>query len=134
MTPTILNLDALRAPSRKVLFLGGEFELGYIPAGASIPVIEGYNRLLEKQTRDMGEVTPEAEAAYRESHSQEIEDMNIGFVSDFCSFWDPSFTREKIAKEATVPMVDAFFTEIVRALLTNASADQGEGAAGSKKN
>jgi hypothetical protein len=138
MKSEVINLDALRAPSRKVLFLGVEFELGYIPSGASIPVTEGYNRMIEKQMAEMGEIIPEAEAAFKQAHAQEIEQMNIGFVADFCSFWDPSFTIERISKEATTIMVDGFFTEIIRAIMTNAAQGVkslgGRGSDGSKKN
>ena len=38
MAQQLVNLDALRAESRKVLFLGQEFEIGYIPSGLAIPL------------------------------------------------------------------------------------------------
>ena len=40
MNNNFTNLDTLRAESQKVQFLGEEFEVGYIPSGLSIPLLE----------------------------------------------------------------------------------------------
>ena len=70
MAKNLINLDLLRSESQKVKFLGKEFEVGYIPSGLAIPLIENHNKNIKEQ---------------KESDSQEklLKD-NIKSVSLFC--------------------------------------------------
>jgi len=138
MKTDVLNLDALRAPSRKVLFLGRDYELGYIPSGAAIPMLEAYNELLRKQTEAAGSSDLEAHLRYQEEHARECVDDSIDFIAEFCAFFHPEVTRDEVAREASKEMVDSFFVEIIRSIVENsaraASKAEAEGGEGSKKN
>jgi hypothetical protein len=127
MKAAILNLDALRALSRKVQFLGREYELGYIPSGAAIPILDAYTKLLKKQEQAAGKNTIEALNAYSEQNPAEIMADTIRFIARFCAFFYPEKDAEafeaEIETEASKTMVDAFFTEIIKAIITNAAAN-----------
>ncbi|MDR1420627.1 MAG: hypothetical protein LBI86_09655 [Treponema sp.] len=125
--PELLNLDALRAPSRKVRFLGRDYELGYIPAGAAIPIYDAYTRLLEKQTREAGGQDVAAHLRYAETHAGDVVEDTIGFVARFCSFFYPEVTCEEVARDASKDMVDAFFVEIIGAIVRNSAAGKASG-------
>lgn len=48
-----LNLDLLKADkSRRVLFLGKEFELSYIPCGIAVPLIETHNAQIKQELNE----------------------------------------------------------------------------------
>ncbi len=136
MQTEILNLDALRAPSRKVRFLGKEYELGYIPSGAAIPVMEAFNALRAKQAAAAGSESKEDLDRYARERNREITDDTITFVAGFCSFFYPEVTRETIAMEANKDMVDIFFSEIVRSIIENSARSRSGEVDGdaSKKN
>ena len=117
----IINLDALRAESRKVVFLGREYELGYIPSGAAIPMMESYRLLFDKQTAAAGGGSPEALAKYEREQAKEIFEDEIDFVHRFCSFFYPEVTRSEVSLEASKEMVDIFFSEIITSIVRNSA-------------
>ena len=134
MNNEILNLDALKAPSKKIQFLGKQYELGYIPSGAAIPLIESYNALLKKQTDAAGGTDLDASLRYAESHAQEVMEDTIDFVFRFCSFFYQDIKRDDIVHEATKAMVETFFMEIITAIVKNAGMQSsGAEAEGDKK-
>ena len=101
----IVNLDALRAESKKVLFLDKEFEIGYIPSGLAIPLIENHNKDIQEQ---------------KESDSNEkIMSDEIRAVSLFCSFYEPSFTEEFLRKNASKAQIDSMYTMLIFAIFEN---------------
>ena len=105
MAQQIVNLDALRAESRKVRFLGKEFEIGYIPSGLAIPLIENHNKDIQEQ---------------KESDSKEkIMRDEIHAVSLFCSFYDHSFTEEFLSKNASKAQIDSMYTMLIFAIFEN---------------
>ena len=119
----ILNLDKLKAESRKVIFLSKEYELGYIPSGAAIPLIESYNDLLSKQAKAAGGMDIETSLRYAKEHAEDVVKDSIDFITKFCSFFYPEVTKEEIAKDASKEMVDAFFTEIITAIVRNSRSE-----------
>nr|WP_303933704.1 hypothetical protein [Treponema denticola] len=108
MANNLINLDLLRTESQKVKFLGKEFEVGYIPSGLAIPLIENHNKNIKEQ---------------KESDSQEklLKD-NIKSVSIFCSFYEPDFTEEFLSKNASDKQIEQMYQLIVLAILKNFSA------------
>lgn len=105
MAQHIVNLDALRAESRKVLFLGQEFEIGYIPSGLAIPLIENHNKDIQEQ---------------KESDSNEkIMSDEIRAVSLFCSFYDSAFTEDFLRKNASKAQIDSMYTMLIFAIYEN---------------
>lgn len=118
MKTEVLNLDALRAPSKKIQFLGHEFEVGYIPSGLAIPLSERFQALDKKQRAAAGGEDIPTLLRYQKEKGAEVEDDTIRFVADFCAWWEPNITPERVAKEADKPMVDAFFVEIVKAIFS----------------
>lgn len=106
MTNNFVNLDSLRAESRKVQFLGKEFEIGYIPSGLAIPLIENHNANLESQKE------------YMEDKERLLSD-NIRSVSLFCSFYEPEFTKEYLRANATLSQIEQMYSQLVYAILTN---------------
>lgn len=117
MSNTIINLDSLRAESQKVQFLGKEFEIGYIPSGLAIPVIENHNKNIKTQ---------------KESDSQEklLKD-NIKSVSLFCSFYEPDFTEEFLSKNASDKQIEQMYLLIVSAIVKNFSVEVSNDDSGS---
>ena len=109
MANNLINLDLLRSESQKVKFLGKEFEVGYIPSGLAIPLIENHNKNIKEQ---------------KESDSQEklLKD-NIKSVSLFCSFYEPDFTEEFLSKNASDKQIEQMYQLIVLAILKNFSAE-----------
>ncbi|WP_449189407.1 hypothetical protein [Treponema lecithinolyticum] len=105
MDNNFTNLDALRAESQKVQFLGKEFEVGYIPSGLSIPLLETYNKSIEEQKTD-------------ESPKKLLED-NVKAVSLFCSFYDNTFTAEYLLKNASNSQIVSMYQIIVTAIIRN---------------
>lgn len=105
MDNNFTNLDALRAESQKVQFLGQEFEVGYIPSGLSIPLLETYNKSIEEQKTD-------------ESPKKLLED-NVNAVSLFCSFYDNTFTTEYLLKNASNSQIVSMYQIIVTAIIRN---------------
>lgn len=105
MDNNFTNLDALRAESQKVQFLGQEFEVGYIPSGLSIPLLETYNKSIEEQKTD-------------ESPKKLLED-NVKAVSLFCSFYDDTFTSDYLLKNASNSQIVAMYQIIVTAIIRN---------------
>lgn len=117
MDNNFTNLDALRAESQKVQFLGKEFEVGYIPSGLSIPLLETYNKSIEEQKTD-------------ESPKKLLED-NVKAVSLFCSFYDDTFTSDYLLKNASNSQIVAMYQIIITAIirnLGNVAADEMEDA------
>ena len=105
MAQHIVNLDALRAESRKVLFLGKEFEIGYIPSGLAIPLIENHNKDIQEQ---------------KENDSKEkIMGDEIRAVSLFCAFYEPSFTEDFLQKNASIAQIDSMYTMLIFAIFEN---------------
>ncbi|MGP1443669.1 hypothetical protein [Treponema sp.] len=105
MAQQLINLDALRAESRKVLFLGHEFEIGYIPSGLAIPLIENHNKDIQEQ---------------KESDSKEkIMSDEIRAVSLFCSFYDSAFTEDFLRKHASKAQIDSMYTMLIFAIYEN---------------
>lgn len=105
MTQQLVNLDALRAESRKVLFLGQEFEIGYIPSGLAIPLIENHNKDIREQ---------------KESDSNEkIMSDEIRAVALFCSFYDHTFTEDFLRKNASKAQIDSMYTMLIFAIYEN---------------
>lgn len=109
MANNLINLDLLRSESQKVKFLGKEFEVGYIPSGIAIPLIENHNKNIKEQ---------------KESDSQEklLKD-NIKSVSIFCSFYEPDFTEEFLSKNASDKQIEQMYQLIVTAIVKNFSAE-----------
>ena len=108
MANNLINLDLLRTESQKVKFLGKEFEVGYIPSGLAIPLIENHNKNIKEQ---------------KESDSQEkLLKENIKSVSLFCSFYEPDFTEEFLSKNASDKQIEQMYQLIVLAILKNFSA------------
>lgn len=105
MDNNFTNLDALRAESQKVQFLGQEFEVGYIPSGLSIPLLETYNKSIEEQKTD-------------ESPKKLLED-NVKAVSLFCSFYDDTFTSDYLLKNASNSQIVAMYQIIITAIIRN---------------
>lgn len=105
MDNNFTNLDALRAESQKVQFLGQEFEVGYIPSGLSIPLLETYNKSIEEQKMD-------------ESPKKLLED-NVKAVSLFCSFYDDTFTADYLLKNASNSQIVAMYQIIITAIIRN---------------
>lgn len=105
MDNNFTNLDALRAESQKVQFLGKEFEVGYIPSGLSIPLLETYNKSIEEQKTD-------------ESPKKLLED-NVKAVSLFCSFYDDTFTSDYLLKNASNSQIVAMYQIIITAIIRN---------------
>lgn len=108
MANNLINLDLLRTESQKVKFLGKEFEVGYIPSGLAIPLIENHNKNIKEQ---------------KETDSPEklLKD-NIKSVSIFCSFYEPDFTEELLSKSASEKQIEQMYQLIVLAILKNFSA------------
>lgn len=108
MANNLINLDLLRSESQKVKFLGKEFEVGYIPSGLAIPLIENHNKNIKEQ---------------KETDSPEklLKD-NIKSVSIFCSFYEPNFTEEFLSKQASDKQIEQMYQLIVLAILKNFSA------------
>jgi hypothetical protein len=105
MAQQLVNLDALRAESLKVRFLGKEFEIGYIPSGLAIPLIENHNKDIQEQ---------------KESDSNEkIMSDEIRAVSLFCSFYEPSFTEDFLRKNASKAQIDSMYTMLIFAIYEN---------------
>ncbi len=105
MSKNLINLDSLKAESQKVKFLKKEFEVGYIPSGLSIPLIDDFNKNLKEQN---------------ESDSQEkIMQDEIKSVSIFCSFYESEFTEEYLTKNATASQIDSFYKILVTAIYKN---------------
>lgn len=121
MSNNLINLDLLRSESQMVRFLGKEFEVGYIPSGLSIPLLENHNKMIAEQKED-------------DSQSKLFND-NIKSVSVFCSFYEPDFTEDYIRKNATGDQVVIMYELILQAILINVSkADlKNEGDASSQK-
>ncbi|QQO10093.1 hypothetical protein [Breznakiella homolactica] len=138
MQTETINLDALRAPSRKIVFLGREYELGYIPSGAAIPMIESYNELLQKQTKAAGGMDLDSSLRYAEENAKEVVEDSIDFIARFCSFFYPDVTRDEISREASKEMVDQFFMEIISSIVRNSArgntGESGGDSGDSKKN
>ena len=108
MANNLINLDLLRSESQKVKFLGKEFEVGYIPSGLAIPLIENHNKNIKEQ---------------KESDSQEkLLKENIKSVSLFCSFYEPDFTEEFLSKNASDKQIEQMYQLIVTAIVKNFSA------------
>lgn len=107
MAKNLINLDQLRAESQKVQFLGKEFEVGYIPSGLSIPLLENHNQMIAEQKED-------------DSQAKLFND-NIKSVSVFCSFYEPEFTEDYIRKNATGDQVVIMYELILQAILINVS-------------
>lgn len=105
MDNNFTNLDALRAESQKVQFLGKEFEVGYIPSGLSIPLLETYNKSIEEQKTDG-------------SPKKLLED-NVKAVSLFCSFYDDTFTSDYLLKNASNSQIVAMYQIIITAIIRN---------------
>lgn len=105
MDNNFTNLDALRVESQKVQFLGKEFEVGYIPSGLSIPLLETYNKSIEEQKTD-------------ESPKKLLED-NVKAVSLFCSFYDDTFTSDYLLKNASNSQIVAMYQIIITAIIRN---------------
>ena len=108
MANNLINLDLLRSESQKVKFLGKEFEVGYIPSGLAIPLIENHNKNIKEQ---------------KETDSPEklLKD-NIKSVSIFCSFYEPDFTEEFLSKNASDKQIEQMYQLIVTAIVKNFSA------------
>ena len=108
MANNLINLDLLRSESQKVKFLGKECEVGYIPSGLAIPLIENHNKNIKEQ---------------KETDSPEklLKD-NIKSVSIFCSFYEPNFTEEFLSKQASDKQIEQMYQLIVLAILKNFSA------------
>ncbi len=105
MSNNLINLDSLKAKSQKVKFLEKEFEVGYIPSGLSIPVVEDFNKNLKEQ---------------KETDSQEkIMQDEIKSVSIFCSYYESEFTEEYLSKNATAAQIDSFYKILVTAIYKN---------------
>ncbi len=105
MSNNLINLDSLKAKSQKVKFLEKEFEVGYIPSGLSIPVVEDFNKNLKEQ---------------KETDSQEkIMQDEIKSVSIFCSYYESKFTEEYLSKNATAAQIDSFYKILVTAIYKN---------------
>ncbi len=100
----VINLDVLRAESQKVLFLGKEFEVGYIPCGAGIPIMENFKKTMELK-----------------ENQKEFSDSVVHLVSLFCSFTDKSFTEDFIRENASDRQVSGFFMLIAEAITNNFS-------------
>lgn len=100
-----INLDTLRAESKKVQFLKKKFEVGYIPSGLAIPLLDNHNENLKTQKED--------------DPQEKIMQDEIRSVSVFCSFYEPEFTEEYISKNASPDQVDAFYKIIVYAIVDN---------------
>lgn len=108
MANNLINLDLLRSESQKVKFLGKEFEVGYIPSGLAIPLIENHNKNIKEQ---------------KETDSPEkLLNDNIKSVSIFCSFYEPDFTEEFLSKNASDKQIEQMYQLIVLAILKNFSA------------
>ena len=108
MANNLINLDLLRNESQKVKFLGKEFEVGYIPSGLAIPLIENHNKNIKEQ---------------KETDSPEkLLNDNIKSVSIFCSFYEPDFTEEFLSKNASDKQIEQMYQLIVLAILKNFSA------------
>ena len=117
MANNLINLDLLRSESQKVKFLGKEFEVGYIPSGLAIPLIENHNKNIKEQ---------------KESDSQEkLLKENIKSVSLFCSFYEPDFTEEFLSKNASDKQIEQMYLLIVTAIVKNFSAEVSNDDSGS---
>ncbi len=99
-----INLDELRAESQKVKFLEKDFEVGYIPCGAGIPILEAYNEVMQHQDEDGKQI---------------FVDKTIGLISLFCSFTEPDFTAEFIKANASNFQVSSFFHLIAQSIIKN---------------
>lgn len=100
-----INLDTLKAESRKVKFLGKEFEVGYIPSGLAIPLVENHNENIKTQK----ETDP----------PEKIMKDEIKSISIFCSFYEPEFTEKYLQENATAAQIDAFYKILVFAIFEN---------------
>lgn len=104
---TFTNLDELRAESKSVKFLGKDFEVGYIPSGLAIPLLEQYNNDVKNQ---------------KETDSQEkLLNDAIRFVSLFCSHYESEFTEEYLKRNATDKQLDAMRRIIFISIIENFS-------------
>lgn len=123
MENRFVNLDVLRCESVTVQFLGKQFEVGYIPSGIAIPVLENHNQNLATQTE-------------HDSQEKLINDT-VKSVAIFCSFYEPEFTEEYIKKHTTVAQLEAMYQHIVTAIVTtfpvDAAADAADTYADKKK-
>ncbi|MGF7110181.1 hypothetical protein [Treponema pedis] len=108
MANNLINLDLLRAESQRVKFLGKEFEIGYIPSGLAIPLLENHNKNIREQ---------------KETDSTEkILKDNIKSVSLFCSFYESDFTEEFLMKNASDKQIQQMYELIVFAIIKNFSS------------
>jgi hypothetical protein len=131
MADKAVNLDSLRAPSRIVTFLGRDYETGYIPSGASIPLLVSYQAMADKQAAGAGGRGYEESLRYAAEHTEEVVPDEIRVVAKYCSFFYPDVTEETVAREASREMVDAFFRELILSIVRNSAAGAKEGAEGS---
>lgn len=100
-----INLDQLRAESVRVQFLGKKFEIGYIPSGLAIPLIENHNKNVKEQ---------------KETDSNEkIINDEIRSIAVFCSFYEKDFTEDYLRLNATEKQIDAMYRLIVEAIFNN---------------
>jgi len=119
MNNNFTNLDTLRAESEKVQFLGEKFEVGYIPSGLSIPLLETYNKSIEEQKTD-------------ESPKKLLED-NVKAVSLFCSFYNEKFTADYLLKNASNSQIIAMYQIIVTAIIRNLGNVETDETGGNEK-
>ena len=119
MNNNFTNLDTLRAESQKVKFLDEEFEVGYIPSGLSIPLLETYNKSIEEQKTD-------------ESPKKLLED-NVKAVSLFCSFYNENFTADYLLKNASNSQIIAMYQIIVTAIIRNLGNVETDETGGNEK-
>ncbi|QEJ99861.1 hypothetical protein [Treponema phagedenis] len=101
----MVNLDLLKAESVKIKFLEKEFEIGYIPSGLAIPLLDNHNQNVETQKED--------------DPPEKLFHDTVRSVSLFCSFFHPEFTEEYLLKNATAQQIDAMYQNIIYAILTN---------------
>ncbi|CEM62226.1 hypothetical protein DWQ65_03150 [Treponema phagedenis] len=101
----MVNLDLLKAESVKIKFLEKEFEIGYIPSGLAIPLLDNHNQNVETQKED--------------DPPEKLFHDTVRSVSLFCSFFHPEFTEEYLLKNATAQQINAMYQSIVYAILTN---------------
>lgn len=121
--PKFTNLDLLRSESVVVQFLETKFDLGYIPSGVAVPLLEINQANVNAQ---------EAGASNDEIMAAEIKSVAL-----FCGFYDEKFSENYVAKNATAQQVDAFYEMLVWAILNNFAkknpAGENEADAQSKK-
>ena len=119
MENRLINLDVLRSDSVTVQFLGKQFEIGYIPSGIAIPVLENHNHNLATQTEN-------------DSKEKLVSDT-IKSVAIFCSFYEPDFTEEYIRVHSTIAQLEAMYQHIVTAIVKTFPANPAETSDDKKK-